>query len=72
VLAVKISTEPVFKAGQPKLLFDGSYEPIYDTSTEGKPFLMIKGPPPEPAARQFNLVLGWFEELKARVPRPGQ
>ena len=41
----------------------------YDVSADGQRFLMLK--PVGLASTQINVVLNWFEELKAKVP-PGR
>ena len=70
-MAVSIQTEPTFKAGTPRLLFEGAYayaRPAatnYDVDSKGR-FLMIREE--ERAADQINIVLNWFEELKRLVP----
>jgi Tol biopolymer transport system component len=72
-MAVQMETEPAFSPAKPKLLFHGAYLD-WDISPDGKRFLMIKTPAPTGAAsadagpRKINIVLNWFEELKARVP----
>jgi len=76
IMAVSIQTEPTFKAGTPRLLFEGAYGfgfdgtysgRGYDVDSEGR-FLMIKEE--EQTAGQINVVLNWFEELKRLVPTP--
>jgi eukaryotic-like serine/threonine-protein kinase len=73
VIGVDVQTEPTFKTGKPKLLFQGAYS-AWDLSPDGKRFLMIKPPASTPAAptaagpQKINIVLNWFEELKQRVP----
>jgi hypothetical protein len=82
-MAVSVENEPIFKPGEPEILFRGSYftydsyGTIYtpwDIHPDGKRFLMLK-----PSAitddksnssfpRKINIVLNWFEELKERVP----
>jgi Tol biopolymer transport system component len=48
MMAVDITTEPNFKAGKPKVLFERRYEPTpatgpnYDVSPDGQRFLMLK------------------------------
>jgi Tol biopolymer transport system component len=73
--AVDIKTEPTFSAGSPHLLFEGTYEKQpgvganYNVSPDGQRFLMIKpGGVRQEGATQINVVLNWFEELKAKVP----
>ncbi|MCZ6480142.1 MAG: protein kinase [candidate division NC10 bacterium] len=70
MMAVSIQTEPTFKAGTPRLLFEGAYGGLerrggYDVDSEGR-FLMMKEE--EQTADQINVVLNWFEELKRLVP----
>jgi Tol biopolymer transport system component len=77
MMAVDIETKAGFRAGTPKVLFEGIYAaspaPLqpgmgYDVSPDGKRFLMIK-PASEPnAAQQLEVVQNWFEELRRRVP----
>ena len=73
VMAVAVQTDPVFTAGNPQLLFEGTYladaagHPRYDVSPDGRRFLMIRpGTPDENAG--LVLVQNWFEELRRLVP----
>ena len=73
MMAVKVTTQPTFRAGTPSLLFEGQYhhEPgwrtNYDITPDGQRFLMIQlGEGARPT--QINVVLNWFEELKRLVP----
>jgi len=68
VMRVAITTSPDFSASRPELLFEGDYED-WDVSRDGKSFLMLKDETAESAPKHLNLVLNWFEELKARAPR---
>jgi eukaryotic-like serine/threonine-protein kinase len=76
VIAVDVQTEPTFKAGKPKLLFQGANFSggghRWDLSPDSKRFLMLKEPQSTPSAggspRKINIVLNWLEELKQRVP----
>jgi Tol biopolymer transport system component len=74
VFAVDVQTEPTFKVGKPRLLFQKAYSSwnghIWDLSPDGKRFLMIKKADTAAAGipRKINVVLNWFEELKQRVP----
>jgi hypothetical protein len=40
----------------------------YDTSRDGERFLMLKLPP-ERTRPRINVVLKWFDELRANAPR---
>ena len=74
MMAVEITTEPVFSAGTPQLVFEGSYQPslgriaMYDVTRDGQRFVMIE--PRQGAEAPINVVLNWFEELKRLVPTP--
>ena len=82
MMAVDIQTQPAFKAGTPRMLFErpaytsgvglaGTRRADYDISPDGQRFLVIKQPEQqETALTQINVVLNWFEELKRRVPAP--
>jgi eukaryotic-like serine/threonine-protein kinase len=78
MMAVEITLKPSFSPGTPKVLFEGQYQslpgistPNYDVSSDGQRFLMLKADQQDTSARQINVVLNWFEELKQRVP-PGK
>lgn len=45
----------------------------YDVAPDGQRFYTVqwRTPPPAPVVTHVNLVLNWFEELKARVPAKG-
>ena len=79
MLVVEIATEPTLRAGRPRVLFEGPYEmdvaqfnrsalPNYDVSLDGERFLMVTRGDSEASAFSINVVLNFFEELKARVP----
>jgi Tol biopolymer transport system component len=73
MMAVDVSTTGEFKASAPRLLFEGPYAvtiPLrsFDVTSDGQ-FIMVRDqfPPDQPVTR-VNVVLGWAEELKRRVP----
>ena len=74
MMAVDITTEPFFSAGNPRLLFEGEYlRPVrslalYDVAPDGQRFLMVQESEQESAAGQINVVLNWFTDLKSRMP----
>ena len=72
MMAVPITTQSGFSAGEPRVLFEGRFEhverhPGYDVSPDGKRFLMIRTPQ-ESAPRQLNVILNWFQELERLAP----
>jgi Tol biopolymer transport system component len=73
MMTVDVSTTGEFKAGAPRVLFEGPYQssvPVrsFDVTPDGQ-FIMVRtqDPPDQPVTR-VNVVLGWAEELKRRVP----
>ncbi len=64
------------RSGPPSMLFAGPYPDnpgwtrprSYDVSRDGERFLMIKLPTGQPRPR-ITVVLNWFDELRAKVPR---
>ncbi len=83
-MAVEVETDPTFKRGNPKTLFQGTYfsnnlqkavMTPWDIHPNGKRFLMIKPPASTSATStaavsqpKIDIVLNWYEELKQRVP----
>ena len=75
VMAVTLDLEGG-RVGQPHVLFAGPYPDnpgwtrprSYDVSRDGERFLMTKLPPDRPRP-QIAIVLNWFDELRAKVPR---
>jgi len=76
MMVVSVVTAPTFQAQTPRLLFEGSYKydpgglvSNYDISLDGQQFMMVKETEDQ-EAKQINVVLNWFEELKRLVPTP--
>jgi Tol biopolymer transport system component len=75
VMAVSMDLENG-RSGQPTALFAGPYPDnpgwtrprSYDVSRDGEQFLMIRLPVDRPRPR-IVVVLNWFDELRAKVPR---
>ena len=72
MMVVDVSTSPDLTLSQPRVLFEQRYAfgsastiPNYDVSPDGQRFVMVKD---DSASGRVNIVLNWFEELKARVP----
>ena len=81
-MAVSVRTDAAFSCEGPKVLFRGTYVAAnftlgtleinpWDISPDGKRFLMMKevgaASSTDGGPRRINIVLNWFEELKARV-----
>lgn len=70
VMAVSIETKPAFKAGQPRLLFEGPYfESGHDIAVtpDGKGFILIRESDTQTGPREMQVVVNWLEELKMRT-----
>jgi hypothetical protein len=66
-MAVPMTLGAEAKAGEAKLLFAGSYlnEGLFVPGRQQ--FLLIRENGQEAAGRSLNLVLGWFDDLTAKV-----
>ena len=75
LLVVAVSTDPVFSAGAPEVLLEGSYlaptgnRRPYDVTADGQQFVMVKTAASE-AQPEIAVVINWFEELTRLVPSP--
>jgi len=70
VMAVSIETKPSFKAGQPRMLFEGPYfESGHDIALtpDGKSFVLIREDDTQAGPRTIDVVVNWPEELKQRA-----
>ena len=78
MMAVLVETDPVFRPGDPEVLFEQQYyfdrfraRRTYDLAPDGR-FLMVKesaaATDAEGPTAQIILVQNWFEELKRLVP----
>jgi len=73
MMAVDFSTTGDFKASVPHLLFEGLYDsttPLrsHDVTPDGQFIMSRPQRPPDQPVTKLNVVLGWAESLKARVP----
>jgi hypothetical protein len=76
MMAVDVTSKPVFAAGRPRVLFTGDYVPAattypnYDVSRDGRRFLMVQRSAQErhTTPTQIVTVLNWFDKLKRVVP----
>ncbi len=70
VMAVTIETKPAFKAGQPRMLFEGPYfESGHDIAVtpDGKGFVLIRENDTQTGPRGIEVVVNWPEELRQRA-----
>ena len=68
MMAVSIDTKSSATVGKPVLLFEAKNAEEFDVLPGGQRFLMVKKSEDQPVAQQINVVLGWFDELRRRVP----
>ena len=68
MIAVNIVPGPSFRAGTPKVLFEGRYGFGYDVSPDGKRFLILQSADTEDPTNQAHMIFEWFEEINRRVP----
>jgi hypothetical protein len=79
MMAVEFAPGSPPRIGRPRLLFEfaerdlplrGSPVRRYDVAPDGQRFYAVTDQTPQtpPAVTHINLVLNWFEELKAKVP----
>jgi hypothetical protein len=72
MMAVTITPGSSLTASSPHVLFEGRYQVSdtnsggYDVAPDGR-FLMIQPTVAEQPATEFNIVLNWFDDVRARV-----
>jgi Tol biopolymer transport system component len=72
MMAVDVETQPEFRAGTPRLLFERSHVSSgnrrnYDVAPDGQRFVMIQQQELSEQA-QIHVILNWSDELKQLVP----
>jgi Tol biopolymer transport system component len=77
MMSAPVETQPTFKAGTPRMLFQGGGYlggvlglGNYDVAPDGQHFLMIKQKEEPASSKELAITLHWTDELKRRVP-PG-
>jgi len=72
MMVAAVQTEPTFRTGPPRVLFERLFvlggSPGYDVSPDGQRFLMIQEAEEQPERLQIVVIPDWFEELKRLVP----
>jgi eukaryotic-like serine/threonine-protein kinase len=74
IMRVEVSTSPVFEPGTPAPLVKTNLMPDaggmqYGVAPDGKRFVLVQPHAAQGQRGQYHVVINWFEELKARVPR---
>jgi dipeptidyl aminopeptidase/acylaminoacyl peptidase len=73
VMSAAIEPAPTFRAGTPRMLFEGRFDTTfpsggsYDVTPDGKRFLMIRSAERDGGSAQMQFVVEWFEEVRRRV-----
>ncbi|HXV60956.1 MAG TPA: protein kinase [Vicinamibacteria bacterium] len=73
MMVVSIETEPEFRAGKPRPLFEAPFDEAgapyagYDKTRDGTGFIMVQTDRGSEATR-LHVVVDWFSELERRVP----
>ena len=80
LMVVAFQQDASFIADTPRLLFENpdlrlgpNAVRLFDVSSDGQRFLMLKQPTPSAGDSnrgELRIVINWFEELRARVPIP--
>ncbi|MEE8538534.1 MAG: hypothetical protein V3S54_01865 [Woeseiaceae bacterium] len=72
IYVVDVTLGPKFRAGSPRVLFDGPFVNLfgwsYDVSPDGKRFLFIENEELEKASTELNVITNFFDYLRRRVP----
>ncbi|MGH9400015.1 MAG: protein kinase domain-containing protein, partial [Thermoanaerobaculia bacterium] len=77
VRVIEVQTQPAFKAGLPRTLFEGQFElrtaPLrnYDVSRDGKRFVFVRGGS-DVGAREVDVVLNWAQDLGRSAREKGK
>ena len=73
--AVAVTLVPVFRAGEPRLLFEGPYPNTpgfdFDISPDGRRFLMLENNDFLRPSTTLTVITNFFDELRRRVPTGG-
>ena len=78
LMSVTVTTQPVFRAGTPRVLFEARFAGTtadassYDVARDGQRILAVRPGENETEPTQLHVVLEWFEDVKRRVPSGGK
>lgn len=75
MMVVDVTSQPAFSAGRPRVLFESDHSPrsnsglgAYDVTPDGRRFVMVRDRSVTGGA-EINVVLNWFEEIRAVTPK---
>ena len=63
LMAVAVTTHPIFSSTTPLQLFQNAALPNYDVSSDGKRFIVMQKPPAGPPLT-IHVVQDWLEEFR--------
>ncbi len=70
--SVPVTTSPEFRAGTPRVLFEGNYLNVpglgYAVSPAGSKFLVVESAESDEPVRELKVVENWFAELRRVAP----
>lgn len=72
-MAVSVAKDAAFSAGTPHVVYEGRFlrstnsKTSWSITPDGRHFLRIQQVEPEHPVTHIDLVLNWFEELKAKM-----
>jgi hypothetical protein len=71
-MVTPVTTGGQIAVGSPTVLFEGPFlnppGPSYDVTPDGKRFLVLVPVGEDAPLTRVNLVVNWFQELRAKVP----
>ncbi len=72
VYAVEVTLGSEFRAGEPRLLFEGAYPTVpgfdFDITPDGKQFIMLENKDFIRPTKNLTVITNFFDELRRRVP----
>ena len=76
LMAVPVATQPDFRAGTPRVVFETDFLNCngmsYDVAPDGQRFLVLKPVTAGEPITELEVVVNWFEELKEKMREAGQ
>ena len=75
LVAVDVTTEPEFRVGPPRVLFEKVFQRglgfrQYDVTPDGERFVAVEVENEDRGRQQVTVVLNWFQELERLAPSP--
>jgi hypothetical protein len=75
MMLVEVEREPEFRAGTPRVLFEGDYRHFdpanFDASAGERRFVTLRSAVHASSSRHLPIRLDWFDELEAKMSKAG-